>query len=100
MSVAAGAVAAAIAPSAMASGVGKRHRSSTTSTSSTAVSDSKHVTVIMRAPSFFMWLILNSPPMEKAMKPSATVTMLFKLSTISNGIILRKLPPIMRPATR
>ena len=60
----------------------------------------KKVMVITRLPSIFMLESLNSPPMEKAMKPSATVEMISMDLSTPEGTSPRQLGPISRPATR
>ena len=83
MSVAAGAVAVAIAPSRRIMGVsiwsGKANFSanSPSMTNATANNAWQKVIVTMLFPSFFKCSSLNSPPMENAIKPSATVLIIF-----------------------
>ena len=100
ISVAAGAVAVAIAPRMIDSDVLNPHTHSTISTSAAASSDWKSVMMITFLPIARMLAMRNSPPMEKAINPSATVVMIFSPSSASEGTSFRQHGPIRRPATR
>ena len=100
MSVAAGAVAVAIAPRMIDSDTLNPHRHSTISTSAAAMMDWKSVMIITFLPMERMLESLNSPPMEKAMKPSAMVVMMLSLSSAACGTRPSTHGPISRPAIR
>ena len=113
ISVAAGAVAAAIAPKrsaiemrcvSLSFGI----RSSAPITNSTVVIACTSVMTMMRTPSFLMYESLNSPPIENAIKPSAMSVIGARDCTASS--VSRQTPspkirgnkkgPINRPANR
>ena len=114
INVAAGAVAAAMAPSVMAeeteiaSGRMKCSRISAASTISVAQTACRMPTMIACRPMVLSWLTRNSLPMVNAIKPKATCERMFRRSTDSieekprPGIPSRpmKKGPSSRPATR
>ena len=98
ISVAAGAVAAAIAPSIMARGASKPAASSAPVTTSTAINASSSIIIMGAAPTFLRNVSLNSLPMEKAIKPRATSEIISKPLITSFGII--PVTPSSSPPTR
>ena len=98
--VAAGAVAAAMEPSTIENGRSKPAMMSPTITKTTASSDSNTAITIGVAPTRLKYEILNSLPIEKAMKPSATFDIIVIELIASAGIMLSTLGPIIRPPTR
>ena len=58
------------------------------------------VIVKILLPSFFKLDILNSPPIEKAIKPKAIVTMIDKFLTVSSFNNFKQYGPMINPITR
>ena len=98
--VAAGAVAAAIELKTIENDSSLPIATSTAHTATTAPRASSAAMTIGAAPTFLKYDILNSLPIENAIKPSATSLITAIESIVSFGIILSTLGPKTRPARR